>query len=724
VKKFTYLLLTFLLFYNAYLFQNELKIKSDVNDNSFQFALINEQKQIWDKVLVGKVSPSYLFDNFNVRWNEGFSLNMYYAHLPQAAIALLGYFKIIPLFDWFNLIKYLLLVLLPTSFYISARKLKFSYLQSFFAALFSQLIFTDGLYGIDLTSYVWRGWGLFSQQLAVFFLPLAFAYTIKYFEEEKGLIGALIFNFLVAQSHVGIFLILSLCYPLFLITCFDSNKINKSQLVLTLKRLLIFAFSLFFLMAYFLIPFFLYSNYRNFSYWDPMWKFDSFGWQQIVTWFLNGSLFDFNRLPILTFTIIFAILFFLKANKKLFNYLLLIFGFYFVLFFGRVNLGKLIDLIPGLSEFHLHRFIVMVQMVAIFIGAGFLGEVIESLKSKRKYFIATVALVIGFLIYGQKPILKYMSENNQWLMQDRINYKKDLRNYEKLVKKLHSLSFARVYAGRPGNWGRELKVGGTQIYMALSKDGFPTIGFAPESWSPNSEYDQFFNEYMLEHYNLYNVRYIIASNSIKPQEFYRLIDKFGKYYLYEVETAGWFEFGKTKSVVSGNKNNYINIVKYWLSYIWPKTKEYPRIAFKNTTDGINLINESSYKYLNKEYNLWQQQPFPITDLSIKDEVKKEEESVDFNNYKVKFKLNKDCRDCILILKNTYHPNWQIFINGKEAKGFPVFPFYIGVPVSEKGDYQVEVVYRPGGLKILLLVGEIIIITTVIIIKKDKLFSLG
>lgn len=771
MKKIIYLLLTILLLYNAYLFRVELQIKSDVNDNSFQFALINEQKQILDKAFAGKTSFFYLFDNFNIRWNEGFSLNMYYAHLPQAVIAILGYIKILSLFEWFKLVKYLLLVFLPLSFFISARKLNFTYVQSLFAAVFSQMIFTDGLYGIDLTSYLWRGWGLFSQQLAVFFLPLAFAWTISYLESNSKdlsvLIYALIFNYFVAQSHVGIFLMLALCYPLWLIIIvMIPSKVERDALSTRLlhfvrndiRKLFILAFSLFFLLAYFLIPFFLYSNYRNFSYWDSVWKFNSFGWFQIVSWFFSGALFDFNRLPVLTFIIIFGLFYYLKkidkrsssidsaggfipasarptikpsnlravgtpftsvTYRRICTFLVITFFFYFVLFFGRADLGKLIDLVPGLSEFHLHRFIVMVQMVAIFIGAGFLGEIVGLIKPKKEYLVLASLFFLFLFLYAQKPIVQYVADNNKWIKMDNLNYQNDLRDYQKLIKKLNSLPLARVYAGRPGNWGRELKVGGTQVYMALARDGFATVGFAPESWSPNSEYDQFFNEYTEEHFNLYNIKYVVAGTHSTPQKFYQLIGNYGKYNLYSVRTDGWFGFGRSKSTVAGNKNDFINIVKYWFEYIWPMTKQYPRISFKTgDKNNINLINQNSYNSLYGRFTLWQQSPFFLNDYAIKDKIKTDE-LADLNNYKVKFELKNDCTDCILILKNTFHPNWQVLVNGKRARIFPVFPFNIAMSITIKGKYEVEAFYRPGRLKVFLLITEIIVITVIIVIKIIK-----
>ena len=176
IKKYLpYGLLIIIILFNLYLYRGEFKVLSDPNDNTFHFSLIDDAKNIWKQVFNGKLSPLHLLDSWNERWAEGFPLSLYYSHLPEAIISLSGFLVPISTFKLFVIIRTLLLILLPVTFFFGAQILGFSAGFGLIFSFFSQAIFTDGLYGLDSTNFLWRGWGLFSQLLAVFFLPLAFS---------------------------------------------------------------------------------------------------------------------------------------------------------------------------------------------------------------------------------------------------------------------------------------------------------------------------------------------------------------------------------------------------------------------------------------------------------------------------------------------------------------------------------------------------------------------
>src|SRR3989344_8104553 len=358
-RLFVLISLIFLIGINFYLYRNEFKVLIDPNDNIFQYALVDEARNIWRDIFAGKLSPFYLLDSWQERWAEGFALSNYYTHLPQAVIGLFGGYRL------FVIIRTLMLILLPVMFFWAGTILRLPSAFNLILAFFSQVIFTDGLYGIDASSFLWRGWGLSAQLMAVFFLPPAFAYSVDYFENKRNLGKAIFFNFLVASSHFGIFSLTLLGYPLYWFVIvipnlfrdldFDKKRIINQILNLAqddnskkiFVRLVIFLFLTLFSLSYFIVPFFFQGQYRNYSVWDPIWKFDSWGIRQIIIWFLNGDLFDFGRLPIITYFV--AIGFFLgvAGKSKLFRFFSLLLIFYSFLFSGRATLGGLIDLIPG-----------------------------------------------------------------------------------------------------------------------------------------------------------------------------------------------------------------------------------------------------------------------------------------------------------------------------------------------------------------------------------------
>src|SRR3989344_4713978 len=411
IKKFIpYILLLVLISLNFYLYRGEFKVLSDPNDNAFHYALIDDAKNVWKEVFSGKLSPAYLLDSWNERWAEGFSLSYYYSHLPEAVISLLSFIITISTFKLFVVIRTILLILLPISFFLGTRILGFSPGFGLIFAFFSQAIFTDGLYGLDSPSFLWRGWGLFSQLLAVAVLPIAFAYGIGFLKDKKNLGKAILFNFLLAQSHFGIFYLLLFAYPIFLIFYF--NKWKE-----TVVRILIFLFLLIISLSYFIFPFFLTSQYRNFSLWDPIWKFNSWGLNQIIIWFANGDLFDFNRFPFLTIVVIGGVFWGLLSRNKFNRYLVLVFGLYFILFLGRYILGPLVNLIPGMSEYHLHRVIVMVQFVGLLIACGWVYDLIQIIIKRKNIILIILVMSLGFysVYLMEKPIINYVKDNDVWI---------------------------------------------------------------------------------------------------------------------------------------------------------------------------------------------------------------------------------------------------------------------------------------------------------------------
>lgn len=726
-KYFPYGLLILIILFNLYLYRGEFKVLTDPNDNTFHFALIDDAKSVWSQVFSGKLSPLYLLDSWNERWAEGFSLSSYYSHLPEAAISLLSYLVPVSTFKLFVIIRTLLLILLPASFFLGARILGYSTGFGLIFAFFSQAIFTDGLYGLDSPSFLWRGWGLSTQLLAVFFLPLAFAYAIDYLKNKKNLGKALFFNFLLAQAHFGMFYLLLFAYPVFWIFSLD-------QWLETGKKVLTFLFLLAVSLAYFIFPFFLTSQYRNFSLWDPIWKFNSWGLNQIIIWFANGDLFDFNRFPFLTIFVIGGLLWGLVSRNKFNQYIVAIFGLYFILFLGRDILGPLVNLIPGMSEYHIHRVIVMVQFVGLLIAGGWMFNLLQLLKKYMDFHLSfdfdqdkrendkwgglfLIMLIIGLGCYSifliEKPIINYAKDNDVWIERSNIDYQKNINDYQAIINSLKKLPRARVYAGRPGNWGRDFKIGDTQIYMALSSDGFPTIGFLPQSWSPNSDSEQFFDEENQKHYNLYNVGYLVLPIDKKPPRFAQLIVKKGKFSLYKVDSEGWFTIGKSSLEVVTKKTNLINITHLWFYSPMFANKDYPVIALDNEklTFVDRTIKMSGPNNYNDDKNIWKINPLLVGQEKFEPIIINKVEKKIPQGYSVSFRLTSQCRNCVLILKQTFHPSWQIMVNGKNQAAFPVFPFFIGIQLNSPGEYKIIATYQPSTLKTFLLILEIIVFIT-------------
>ena len=66
------------------------------------------------------------------------------------------------------------------------------------------------------------------------------------------------------------------------------------------------------------------------------------------------------------------------------------------------------------------------------------------------------------------------------------------------------------------------------------------------------------------------------------------------------------------------------------------------------------------------------------------------------------------RPCYALLKITYFPGQQATVDGKPAPIFRVYPNFCAIPVGP-GEHQIEVRYRPGPIKPILLVAGLMLV---------------
>ncbi len=68
----------------------------------------------------------------------------------------------------------------------------------------------------------------------------------------------------------------------------------------------------------------------------------------------------------------------------------------------------------------------------------------------------------------------------------------------------------RAFAGMPGSWGAQFKVGYVPFYAFLSRAEIPAVSFLYHAMSIPSDNMYYFNEFDLNDYHRCNVRTVIA----------------------------------------------------------------------------------------------------------------------------------------------------------------------------------------------------------------------
>src|SRR3989338_289383 len=191
MKYIAYLILIITISFNLWLNYPETQILADPNDNIFQFSLVNRTDWVWREYgcPLSLSCLTNLTDHLVPNWAEGYSLPFYYSHVPQITIVSSYHLLIKPLvsifnpqftlYNYYNWTKYLLYTLFPIPVFIALKLVGFNPILSAISAFLASHYSTDGLYGIDPVSSLWRGYGLTSQLYGIFFLPLALAFVYR-----------------------------------------------------------------------------------------------------------------------------------------------------------------------------------------------------------------------------------------------------------------------------------------------------------------------------------------------------------------------------------------------------------------------------------------------------------------------------------------------------------------------------------------------------------------
>lgn len=723
-------ILTFVVLFHSILLLPELtQLSPDLNDNVFHYSLcVSIQEQI--------ESGGNLIDHWVPYWSMGFPVFHHYQHFPHLVIVSIYniFFKQIPLFVIYRLFNYLLLVLYPLALYYSLRKMRFSSLSSAGAALFSLALSNINGYGLELGAFVWRGSGMFAQLWAMFLLPLTLSSIYTSVREDRGYFQSVLLLFLLANSQLMFGFMAILTSLLFLFSSFDINQIWVKA-----KRLSFILVIFFVMISYLLIPLIIDSPYHAHSTYDFPEKWDSYGWRYITTQFLNGNILDYGRLAVVTVLAVLGLLF--SLTRKSFKYRWAAAGFvlWFLLYFGRATWGRLIDLIPMSSALHLHRFVTMVHFFAAILAGICLSVVFQILikaltpvfakvsspsprgRGGNNVFLTRILAFLLILILVM-PIFwdrfLYLQKNTEWLSINKVDYLKEKADFESMLDFIKRSPPGRVYPGRRANWGKDFKIGQTAVFYLLGPNKIPALSYLPFSWSLAGDFSVNFNDYRWSHYNLFNVKYILADAKKKVASFAKHKKGIGRFRLYEVDTSGYFDLVESPLAIYADKNSIWNLMIMWMRSSLPQKKQFISIFFDRDFHG----GYQNYLILKDRWKYWRFDPnkrisdrvvYPLErpdNIFSASSILEQpaftyaspgsvlSEKVGKNKFSTRIFAQKNC---FLLFKMTYHPGWHAYVDGKEAEKVILSPGLIGVKIK-KGVHQVKFVYRAQRWKAFLL----------------------
>jgi hypothetical protein len=654
----------------------------------------------------------------------GYPLFHYYQHLPYMLAALIEYVSIVflraaplpsELLDW---TRYLLLSLFPLSICWSMRRFGFDRLASALAALTASLIATQGLYGFDFNSYVWSGYGLYTQLWGMVLLPPTLAQGYAVLEEGRGYFWAVLLLAALLLSHLVLGYIALISLVLLALVIFFKHR--EQQIQMKAARQLMGRGTLLLALcavvtAYFFIPFLTENSYLNRSVWEDPGKYNSYGAGWVLTALVGGELFDAGRFP--SFTLLAALglgVCLVHRREERYRIPPALFIVWLLLYFGRPTWGALLNLLPLSRDLQLHRFIAGIHLAGIFlIGIGLAAPWRWAIAHRDARYLLATALLTALLLYPvYRERVAYYEQNAAWMRESRQALALEQRDLTALVNTLAELPPGRVYAGLGGNWGREYKIGAIPVYALLVTNGLDTVGYLYHALSLNGDVQVLFNESRAEEYNLFNIRYVVAPVGQPFPAFVTPIRDFGRHRLYEVVTTGYFDLVDSPLAFTGEKEEWYPAASTWMQGSLPAAKLHPIIYF----DRVGSETASAQPLLQASRIMPQQaieqQPAPGRILS---------ERIETERYQAEVMIE---RAAMVMLKSTYHPNWRAFVDGIEAAPVMLMPSYIGIPVTP-GRHTIQLEYRPAPLRLYLQIAGLLTLAVVGLLewKRTRLTSL-
>jgi len=656
----------------------------NVNDDALHVLFVRRAADAWSR-------GENVVDHWLPQIELGVPQFLEYQHLPHVAVAILGRVTLgaIDLRTLFDLVRYALLLLFPLTVFWSMRTMGFTTVASAIAAAASSLLSGSPRgYGFEYDSYVWRGFGVFTQLAAMHLSFIALAAMHRVANRGTHVATAVLACSALALSHL-------LYAYMFAITAAVVLFVGATRATIAgrVARFAVVGAVSAVVTSYMWLPFFANAAYVNVTpYLEPS-KYTSYGAGPILTWLFTGDLLDHGRLPVLTLLLAAGAICAVVTRARLALLVLGLFGLWLVLYFGRPTLGGLIDLLPLHDGLLLHRFIGSVDIFAIVLigmGGAWLWDLLRASSSRgRLVIVAAASLLLLAPALGER--WSYYAQNADWMRQTQaaIDADADART---ILAALGSQPSGRVYTGLRSNWGQGMNFAipfnSVRFYNLPVDRALDAVAPPTESLSLNADMLWEFNDQDLSHYRLFNVDYVIAPRTVTFPAELRVLATTAKYALYAAPGRGYAEYAAiARSEPAASKPELFARELAWLRggdvARWSFARyEYPQAAPVDV-------------------------PVPIADCPAG--------RIAYERVQpARFEVLARCETAsAMVIKVTYHPNWRVTVDDTVVPTFMASPSLLafGLPA---GEHFIVAEYRSTPIKAPLLgLGGLALIGTVL-----------
>ncbi len=624
------------------------------------------------------------FDFWAPEMELGFAPFVYYQHLPHLAVVALhrALFGLVDLLTLFNGVRWLLLVLLPLTVWWSLRRMGAPAPAAVMAGAAAGLISGDARFGLEYDSFVWRGWGMYTQLWAAHLAFLSLAAVHELLATGRGLVRAVIVLSALALSHLIYAYMTAISVVVLLVVIGLRDRAWRARFL----RLGVTGLAVAVVTSYMWLPFLADRAYLNVSQpYLPRFRFDSFGIGPILGWLAGGDLLDHGRLPVLTLLLAVGIGVAIRLRERLAILGLALLAVWVVLWSGRTTLGPLAGLLPLSNGLHVHRFVGSVDIAAIVLvgigGAAFWRVARAHATPVRA--LATGALLTALLVPALAERADYYGWNTRWMTETRDAIARD-RDAGLVVNALQDLPLARTYAGLSNDWSKSLEFvsfNSARFADLLNFERLPRVAKPYASLALNGDLTFHFDDRSAAMYDVLNARYAVARTGDAVPPFLFPMRTVGRYTIYGAPTSGWVAFAAstTRESVTTDEKLFFR-ARDWFTGDGPRTRAYVRYDYPAATDRATSESRTWCATGRVAYERAQRDSLDVL---------------------------AGCESAAtLVLKITYHPNWRVTVDDRVVETFMVSPGFIGLELPA-GQHFVTARYVSTPLKTpLLLVGAL------------------
>jgi hypothetical protein len=679
-----WLLVGFAVAFGAWLLRPELRAVPYPNDASVHQSLV----RFAEMRIRGGHNP---FDSWYPYLGLGSPQFSQYQSLSHIVVGLFS----IPFGDsLFRQTDYLLLATWPIPVYAGARLLGLGRWEAATAALLSPMLVNVTGYGFEWGSFVWLGSGMWSMLWALWLLPLALGLAWRAISRhERVALAAFVVGLTCALHFITGYLVLLALGVFVLVQPPEFLKRLGRAALVGVGGLAIFAFVF--------VPTVRDVDYVNIDAFQAgtFWV-NSYGPGKVFGWLVQGEVFDFGRLPVVTLLVgVGAVVCCIRSRRgETERALLGLMILSLALYSGHRVVGPVIDHLPGGENLLLHRYVIGVHLAGLFIaGVGAVwavrkaAEVGRALLRVRYGPVVAGVIVAAVAIVVLLPVLNdrkgYAEANRFWIDAQTSASATTGRDIDALIDIAKDRGDGRVYAGASGNWGAQVKLEQVPLYQLPVQRGADSLGFYLRTNSLSANVEPYFNDSLPEHYDLFNVKYVILPGTRAPVVPATLITTRGDYSLWQVATGGYLDVVDTTEAVNANSRNMAAVMTPWLASPAVAQSRHPLVAFSGASTPAPSLSNSA--------------PFtgPPGNVTWSE--------VSYADGRFSGGVHAT-RPAWVMLKESYSPRWTAHVDGEQVDTAMVTPSFVGLPVPA-GDHIVVFEYRPiSSYPLLFLFGVLVL----------------